>query len=1616
MNPESTPTQEPLQNTGKPRADRAEHAPGLPSARGLYDPRNEHDSCGVGFIAHLKGKRSHAIVQDALTMLQRMDHRGGCGCETNTGDGAGLLTALPHKFLRAAAQRDAGIDLPEPGRYAAGNLFLPQESAPRNLCKDTVARELARAGLKLLGWRKLPIDPDGADVGPTARSTMPIIEQLFVAADPSMDDDAFERTLYLVRNRVINLIQCGDNGVAPGAFYLCSLSARTITYKGQLTPAQVPAFYPDLRSAEYTSHLAMVHSRFSTNTFPSWDRAQPFRMMSHNGEINTVQGNKNWVAARQGLMRSGYFGDDLQDLFPIVNREASDSGSFDNVLEMLVMNGRSLPEAIMMMIPEAWENHASMGKAKRDFYAYHAHLMEPWDGPASVSFTDGRVIGACLDRNGLRPSRYYLTADDRVIMASEVGVVDVDPAIVRAKGRLEPGRMFLVDFDEGRVIPDDEVKARYTGARPYGEWLAEHPMSIDDLPSPRGGERRAADHGSHDAPGGAGVLPAFIDEPTEAFDGPLLARLMAFGYTIEHLHVLMLPMVKNGKEALGSMGNDSALAVLSDKPRLLFDYFKQLFAQVTNPPIDPIREQCIMALDTMLGPEGNLLETTPQQCDRIKLPHPILTDDQLGALKALEQSPVRGWRSRTIDTTYPRAEEAGGAAIRQSLERISAEVDRAIEDGCKVVVLSDRAAGPFNVPLPSLVAVGAVHHHLIRTQSRTRIGLVLESGEPREVHHFCTLLGYGVDAVNPYLAFEALFALRDQGVVDKNKHLPDDKLVDNFIKAINLGILKVMSKMGISTVASYRGAQIFEALGLGEDIIDRCFAGTASRLQGCTFDTLADECNRRHNLAYPRRDTTQAGQGKPQLPNPGEYHWRAGGEPHAYSPPAIASLQVAARTNSSGAYDQFAKHANDDAQNRSTLRGLLRLKTLCGAEEIPGESGPVAQRPSGQVENTRPLDHSATGPLPLSQVEPAADIVKRFRTGAMSLGALSEEAHETLALAMNRIGGRSNSGEGGEDPKRFALEQYADGTPMSKRSAIKQIASGRFGVTSYYLANADMLQIKIAQGAKPGEGGQLPGYKVNETIAKLRYATPGVGLISPPPHHDIYSIEDLSQLIFDLKNANPAADVSVKLVSEVGVGTIAAGVAKAHADHILISGHDGGTGASPLTSVKHAGLPWELGLAETHQTLVMNDLRSRVRLETDGGMKTGRDVVIAALLGAEEFGFSTAPLVATGCIMMRKCHLNTCPVGVCTQDPVLRKKFTGQPEHVINYLFLVAEEARRYMARLGVRTIDELIGRVDLLDARDAIQHWKADGLNLAPILTAAKPPAHRDNVGTRKLIAQAHALDEQLDRRLIEHCEPALEARQRVEYAGPITNTDRTVGTMLSHAISTRLGEQGLPDDCVALNFRGSAGQSLGAFLAPGVTLTVTGDANDYAGKGLSGGKLIVRPPATSTFAAERQVIVGNVALYGATRGEAYFRGIAAERFAVRNSGAHAVVEGVGDHGCEYMTGGRVVVLGPTGRNFAAGMSGGIAYVWDRDEEFESHCNTEMVELEKLGHGNDVMELLNLLQRHMILTQSPVAEHVIENWARLQNQFIKVMPIDYRRVLNQRKQQLAPTPEVGHA
>ncbi|MEO0586624.1 MAG: glutamate synthase large subunit, partial [Planctomycetota bacterium] len=1165
-----------------------------PAAEGLYDPAHEHENCGVGFIAHIKGQRSHDIVRDALTMLSRMDHRGACGCETNTGDGAGILTALPHDLMRRVARDELGVELPEPGRYAAGNVFLPQDAAKRDFCKATYVEQLERSGLKVLGWRAMPIDPDGADVGPTAREAMPTIEQLFVAASDDIDsEETFDRVLYLARNRAINLTQKPEHAITPGTFYVCSLSCRTIVYKGMLTSMQVPAFYPDLRSTEYTSHLAMVHSRFSTNTFPSWDRAQPCRMIAHNGEINTVKGNKAWLEARQGLMRSSVYGDDVSDLFPIVNDESSDSGAFDNAFEMLFMNGRSATGAVMMMIPEAWENHESMTVAKRAFYEYHANLIEPWDGPASVSFTDGRVIGATLDRNGLRPSRYYVTQDDRVIMASEVGVTDVAPDNVVHKGRLQPGKMFLVDFDKGRIVSDEEIKGEITAARPYGQWLQRHRIEL----------------------GALGGRPTLGQEMFD--DAELTARLRSFGYTSEHLNLLMLPMVRTeqGKEALGSMGNDAALAVLSRKPRLLYEYFKQLFAQVTNPPIDPIREEIIMSLQTFVGPEGNLLDTTAEQCERLHLPQPVLTDAQCDTLRSLTLPTGKArWISRVIDMTYPRPEQpldpekadesADRAALIETLDRVTEEAKAAVAEGVQIVVLSDRAAGADRVPVPALLATGAVHQALVAEQARTRVGLVVESGEPREVQHFCTLFGYGADAVNPYLAFAALAKLQHDGLIDPEATV--EQIEQRYVKAIGKGILKVMSKMGISTLASYKGAQIFEAIGLKGEVMDKAFASTASRLGGAGFGVIAAEVRMRHETGYPARDSARA----TTLPNPGDYHWRADGEMHQFSPKAIAQLQQAARTKGHEAYESFAKLMNDDARHRATLRGLLRLK---GTDSTPSLNGSWVDPSDG---------------VPLEEVEPAAEIVKRFRTGAMSLGALSAEAHETLALAMNRIEGQSNSGEGGEDYARFKLDQYSDGTTKSRRSSIKQIASGRFGVTSYYLTNADTLQIKIAQGAKPGEGGQLPGNKVDEVIARVRHSTPGVGLISPPPHHDIYSIEDLAQLIFDLKNANPSAKVSVKLVSEVGVGTIAAGVAKAHADHILISGHDGGTGASPQTSIKHAGLPWELGLAETHQTLVLNDLRSRITLETDGGFKTGRDVFVAACLGAEEFGFSTAPLIA----------------------------------------------------------------------------------------------------------------------------------------------------------------------------------------------------------------------------------------------------------------------------------------------------------------------------------------------------------------------------------------------------
>jgi glutamate synthase (NADPH/NADH) large chain len=1508
---------------------------GIPTRYGLYDAAFEHDSCGVGLVAHIKGQRSHQLVRDADHVLQRMAHRSACGCEVNTGDGSGMLTALPHEFLTQVARTELHTDLPEPGCFSAGLVFLPTSDTERDYCKQVVERIIGEQGQRLVGWRCVPVRPDSADIGPTARRAMPSIEQLFVAAGNGLSGEAFERQLYLIRKRATRLLRNDRRLQQAALFYVCSLSTKVIVYKGMLTPNQLARFYPDLNDESYTTHLAMVHSRFSTNTFPSWDRAQPNRFMAHNGEINTLRGNINWMRAREGVMRSKLFGEELAEVFPVVEPDCSDSGTFDNVLEFLLMTGRTLQESIMMMIPEAWQKHESMVDYKRAFYEYHSAVMEPWDGPASITFTDGHYVGAVLDRNGLRPSRYYITKDDRVVMASEVGVLPIEPGEVAVKGRLQPGRMFLVDFHQGRLIPDEEIKHDFSHRRPYAAWLRRHRMRVSDLKSQEPAPR---------------VQPA-----------ALLPLLQAFGYTNETLQFMLLPMVQEKRDPVGSMGNDAALACLSDQPRLTYDYFKQMFAQVTNPPIDSIREEVIMSLECYIGPERNLLETSEMHCQRLLVHHPILTDQELAGLQAINRS---GWRARTIDMTFPRRE--GAAGLRAALERICREADAAIEDGFSLIVLSDRGVSADHVPVSALLACGAVHHHLVRRAKRTRLGLVIETGEAREVHHHCLLVGYGADAVNPYLAFAALQAARADGRLDAEAFPSDAKAVLAYKDAVAKGMLKVMAKMGISTLQSYKGAQIFEAVGLNEEVVATCFDGTASRVQGVGLETLAVEALARHERGFP----AVSDDWQPLLPSTGEFQWRAAGERHVWDPEAIVALQQAARTSNPDAYRRFADHINRESARNCTLRGLLQF--------VPGANG---------------------GPIPLESVEPAREIVKRFCTGAMSFGSISRETHEALAIAMNRVGGRSNTGEGGEDPARFLPLPNGD----SKRSGIKQVASGRFGVTAWYLANADELQIKMAQGAKPGEGGELPGRKVDDNIARIRYSTPGVGLISPPPHHDIYSIEDLAQLIYDLKNANQSARISVKLVSEAGVGTIAAGVAKAHAEQILISGDTGGTGASPLTSIKHAGLPWELGLAETHQTLVLNDLRSRVVLQTDGGLRTGRDVVIAALLGAEEMGFSTAPLISLGCIMMRKCHLNTCPVGIATQDPVLRRKFAGKPEHVVNYLFLVAEEARAIMAELGFRRMDDMIGRVDCLSVDEAVKHWKAAGLDLRPLLAPAPKP--HPGVGTRCTIRQDFGLQHALDNtRLLDLARPALERGERVYEELPIENVHRTVGTILSHEIVSRFGEQGLPDGTIHFKFQGSAGQSWGAFLAGGLTLELEGDANDYVGKGLSGGRLIAYPPRTSTFPAHRNLLVGNVTLYGATSGQAFFRGRAAERFAVRNSGAWAVVEGVGDHGCEYMTGGRVVILGTTGINFAAGMSGGLAYVWDRDGDFASRCNLSMVELEPLESTEDLGELLELIKLHHQYTGSDIAQQILDDWSSLVPQeFVKVMPLDYKRVSKDR-------------
>ena len=1498
---------------------------GRPQA-GLYDPSFEHDACGVGFVADIKGRKSHATVQRALTILDNLEHRGACGCEVNTGDGAGILIQLPDAFLRRECAK-LGITLPAEGHYGVGLVFLPPDEAEAATCEREFARIVAEEGQTLLAWRDLPVD-DSA-IGPSARACEPDFKQIFIGRSADLaDGDAFERRLYVIRKRVEQAIW-GSTMREKGMFYIPSLSHRTLIYKGMLNAAQVKQQFADLSDPAVESALALVHQRFSTNTFPSWPLAHPFRYIAHNGEINTLRGNANWMRAREALCESPLFGEDLKKLFPVVIEGSSDSASFDQVLEFLHMAGRPLPLAVLMMIPEAWSGHQQMDAARKAFYEYHGCLMEPWDGPACIAFTDGRIIGAVLDRNGLRPSRYYVTKDDMVVMASEVGVLDFPPEEIAIKERLHPGRIFLVDTEAGRIIDDAELKQRYIDEHPYAQWLEKNYLPLSSLSSPP--------H-VHD-----------LDHAT------VLHRQLAYGYTHEDLRLLMQPMAERGEEAIGSMGTDAALAVLSDRPRMLYDYFKQLFAQVTNPPLDGIREELVTQVSTPIGPESNLLEPTERSCRRLKLDSPCLNNEELALIRHID---LPGFRTKTVTALYRFTD--GVAGLEAALERVFEETDRAIDEGYTLVILSDRGMDAQHVPIPALLATAGTHHHLVRNGRRMRVGLVVESGSPREIHHFATLLGYGADAVNPYLAFETLCDMLQQGVLKedalkgrKKDEPAHEAAMRNYIKAVNKGLVKVMSKMGISTIQSYRGAQIFEAVGLDQTFVDKYFTSTASRIGGVGLDVIERESSMRHHRAFQMRAAA-----RPDLAWGGEYQWRRDGEYHLFNPDTVYKLQHATRTGQEKIFREYTALVDKQSEHLATLRGLFAFK---------------------------PASHA----VPLSEVEPLEAIMKRFHTGAMSYGSISAEAHETLAIAMNRIGGRSNTGEGGEDPARFKDD---------RRSAIKQVASGRFGVTSEYLVNADDLQIKMAQGAKPGEGGQLPGHKVYPWIAKVRFSTPGVGLISPPPHHDIYSIEDLAQLIHDLKNANPGARVHVKLVAEVGVGTVAAGVAKAFSDVVLISGYDGGTGASPVTSLKHAGVPWELGLAETQQVLVANKLRDRIVVQVDGQMKTGRDVVIGALLGAEEYGFATAPLVVMGCIMMRVCHLNTCPVGIATQDPRLRAKFAGKPEFVENFFRFIAQEVREYMAELGFRTMDEMIGRADRIDVDHAVNHWKAKGLDLSKILY--QPPVSPETA-IRCVRHQDHGLDRSLDRTVIvPGCRAALEERRPVALDLPIRNVNRTVGTILGYELTKRYGGEGLPEDTIRLNFTGSAGQSFGAFVPRGITLTLEGDANDYIGKGLSGGKLIVFPPRQSTFVAEENILIGNVALYGATSGAAYFRGVGGERFCVRNSGAVAVVEGVGDHGCEYMTGGRVAIIGRTGRNFAAGMSGGTAYVFDPDDTFPERCNTEMVDLERIETEVDETALKGMLEEHARLTGSTVAERILRDWNKTKAQFVKVMPKDYKQVL----------------
>ena len=1492
-----------------------------PTTAGLYEPNFEHDACGVAFVVDVAGRASHRIIELGLTSLCHMEHRGASGAEADTGDGAGILLQVPDRLYRDVA----GVQLPAAGAYGTGIAFLPPDPGAERAAREALEGMAAEEALSVLAWRDLPVDP--SRLGAAARSAMPTLRQPFVASTEAASGLALERRLWFLRKRAEH-----DLGI-----YFPSLSCRTVVYKGMLTAPQVQGFFADLTDPRAETALSLVHSRFSTNTFPSWPLAHPYRYVAHNGEINTLRGNRNWMRAREALLGSHHLPGDLARAFPIVSEGASDSASFDEVLELLHLAGRSLPHAVLTMIPEAWENDTLMDPARRAFYQYHAALMEPWDGPASIAFTDGTVIGAVLDRNGLRPSRDWVTDDGMVVMASEVGVLDIAPERVVTRGRLQPGRMFLVDTAAGRIVGDDEIKAELAAEHPYGEWLAAEQIHFDDLP------------------------PRFTLTPQHA---SVVTHQRLFGWTDEDLRTLVGPMARSGAEPVGSMGTDTPLAVLSARPRLLYDYFQQLFAQVTNPPLDAIREELVTSLAGTVGPEGNLLDPQPASCNQIVLPHPVLTNEELAKLLYVNEDGTRpGWATFAVDGLFEtRGQGTPGDRLAAAVGGVCERVSAAIAGGAKVIVLSDRHTSPELAPIPALLLTGAVHQHLVRTRDRTKVGLVVETGEAREVHHLALLIGYGAAAVNPYLAFESIDDLLRDGLLDG---ITPRRAARNYVKACGKGVLKIMSKMGISTVASYTGAQVFEAVGLSRRLVDRYFTGTVSRIDGIGLEEVAAEVLARHASAWPDRPNELAHR---DLPVGGDYQWRREGEYHLFNPTTVQRLQHATRAGRYDIFKSYTRAVDDQASRLATLRGLFRL---------------------------RDADETGRTPVPLEEVEPASDIVKRFSTGAMSYGSISAEAHETLAIAMNRLGARSNTGEGGEDPSRYAPDPNGD----LRRSAIKQVASGRFGVTSEYLVNADDLQIKMAQGDKPGEGGQLPGHKVYPWIAKTRYSTPGIGLISPPPHHDIYSIEDLAQLVFDLKNANDRARVHVKLVSEVGVGTVAAGVAKAHADVVLVSGHDGGTGASPLNSLKHAGTPWELGLAETQQTLLANGLRDRIVVQVDGQMKTGRDVVVAALLGAEEYGFATAPLVVSGCVMMRVCHLDTCPVGIATQNPELRRRFSGRAEFVVNFFRYVAEEVRELLAVLGYRHLDEIIGHPELLDTSPAVTHWKASGLDLRPVLAGPDPDDRR---ARRCMRGQDHGLERVLDRRLIEACRPALEDAQAVRAEFAIRNVDRTTGTLLGAEVTRRYGAIGLPPDTIDLTFSGSAGQSFGAFLPPGITLTLHGDANDYVAKGLSGGRVVLRPAAAQPagFAAEEQVIAGNVILYGATGGEAFLSGRVGERFAVRNSGALAVVEGVGDHGCEYMTGGRVVVLGPTGRNFGAGMSGGVAFVWDPDGRLPARANPEMTALEQPDH-DDADWLHDRLVLHRRLTGSAVARRLLAAWPATVGQFVRVMPIDFRRALD---------------